>query len=637
VRVSGSVAAAVIALTVTTALTGCAADPPPAVRGSDTSPPPAVPDVTGGVVQVAVDSLGAGFNPHLASNLSPATTALAEMTLPSVFEQELAPDGSVDYRLNTDLVPTVEQPSPLELVYTIRPDAQWSDGAPIAAEDFTYLWQMMVTMPDTVGAAAYRMIDSVTAGAGGKQVTVKLKAAFPGWKELFRNLLPSHLVRDAPGGFNGAMREQIPASGAGFRVKRIDIARDEVSLERNDRYWMQPAGVSEIVVRKGGGDPQLANSVRTGDVQVVTVHGGRSLQAQLASIYQVRTVEQPASRLLALTLNSRSPLLSDVAVRQALLGALDVDLLTTVGSGGGSVRPARAQLLAPSDPGYKPTMPARADATTAKAKLERTLAAAGYSLQNAPIPPTVTAPPTPAAPSATVSAAPSASAPSPSVPSPGAPSGSGVSGSQSSEAEPTHTTLPVPPAPVPGEKVPQYVRNGTPMFLRIGVPSDDQAAFAVASNATDQLRAMGVFASVVVLEPKVLSSTALLSSQVDAVVTWSGLAPPPVERLAAREYCPPAVPGTPPPTTPEAAGAVVGENLSGACSADLAAAAARGVSGQDIDQTDIDDALWQQATVLPILQDVTLVAVAPTVTGVQLPGTPASGVFTEVERWERSS
>ncbi|WP_248491082.1 ABC transporter family substrate-binding protein [Tsukamurella sp. PLM1] len=324
---------------------------------------------------------------------------------------------------NTDLVPTVERPAPLQIVYTIRQDAQWSDGAPIAAEDFVYLWQSMITAPDTVGSAPYRQIESVSSGAGGKQVIVQLKAPLPGWRTLFQNLLPSHLVKGSPGGFNGAMREKIPASGAGYLVKKVDVARDEVTLERNDRYWMKPALVDRIVLRRGGSDAQLANSVRTGDVQVVAVHGGPSLLAQLTSIYQVRAIEQVDPRVLSLTLNTRSKFLADVAVRRALLDAINVDLLTTVGSGGDSVRPARAQVLAPSDPGYAPTMPARPAPAEAKVKLERALAGAGYSLQDAPIPPSQSVPPTPPPSAPTTTSAPSSSDPS---------------------------ALPVPPSPSPG-------------------------------------------------------------------------------------------------------------------------------------------------------------------------------------------
>ncbi|MET9329054.1 ABC transporter family substrate-binding protein [Tsukamurella sp. NPDC003166] len=598
-------------------LTACVADPPPAVPGSETSAPPQVPTATGATVQVAIDGLGAGFNPHLASNSSAAARALAAMTLPSVFRETRAPDGRVVLAQNTDLIPTIEHPAPLQIAYTIRQDAQWSDGAPIAAEDFVYLWQSMITAPDTVGSAPYRQIESVASGAGGKRVIVTLKAPLPGWRTLFQNLLPSHLVKGSPGGFNGAMREKIPASGAGYLVKKVDVARDEVTLERNDRYWMKPALVDRIVLRKGGSDTQLANSVRTGDVQVVSVHGGPSLLAQLTSIYQVRAVEQVDPRVLSLTLNTRSKFLTDVAVRRALLDAVNVDLLTTVGSGGDTVRPARAQVLAPSDPGYAPTMPARPPAAEAKAKLETALAAAGYSLQTAPIPPSQSVPPTPPPPASTTA--------------------------PSTSADPS--ALPVPPSPSPGESVQQYVRDGVPMFLRIGVPQGNVPAFAVASNATDQLRAMGVFASVVALDPQVVAGTALLDGAVDAVVGWSGTGPTPVERFAARVACP-APPsedsGRAATTTPEApnlendpAATTVGGNLAGLCDADLQSLAREGLRGGAVDLGAIDADLWSRATVLPILQDVTLSAVGPMVQGVTLEGPPQDGVFSGVEGWAR--
>ncbi|GAA1075739.1 ABC transporter family substrate-binding protein [Tsukamurella spumae] len=598
-------------------LTACVADPPPAVPGSETSAPPQVPTTTGTTVQVAIDGLGAGFNPHLASNSSAAARALAAMTLPSVFREAQAPDGRVTLTQNTDLIPTIEQPAPLQIAYTIRQDAQWSDGAPIAAEDFVYLWQSMITAPDTVGSAPYRQIESVASGAGGKRVIVTLKAPLPGWRTLFQNLLPSHLVKGSPGGFNGAMREKIPASGAGYLVKKVDVARDEVTLERNDRYWMKPALVDRIVLRKGGSDTQLANSVRTGDVQVVSVHGGPSLLAQLTSIYQVRAIEQVDPRVLSLTLNTRSKFLTDVAVRRALLDAVNVDLLTTVGSGGDTVRPARAQVLAPSDPGYAPTMPPRPPAAEAKAKLEKALAAAGYSLQTAPIPPSQSVPPTPPPPTGTAD--------------------------PSTSADPS--ALPVPPSPSPGESVQQYVRDGVPMFLRIGVPQGNVPAFAVASNATDQLRAMGVFASVVALDPQVVAGTALLDGAVDAVVGWSGTGPTPVERFAARVACP-APPsqdsGRAATTTPAApnpendpAATTVGGNLAGLCDADLQDLAHAGLRGDALDLGAIDADLWSRATVLPILQDVTLSAVGPTVQGVTLEGPPQDGVFSGVEGWAR--
>ncbi len=626
---------------------GCAAEPPPAMQGSDISTPTPVASGGGTTVNVAVDDLGVGFNPHLEADLSPATQALAAMTLPSPFVPVPGPDGHVRYQQNTDLVPVVSQTSPTDITYIIRSDAQWSDGAPITAEDFLYLWQSMVSAPGTSGSAPYRLIDSITAGAGGKRVTVHLSQAFPGWRELFSDLLPSHLIKDAPGGFTGAMRDSIPASGGSFLVKKVDLARDEVTLERNDRYWMAPSKVDRIVIRKGGDDTQVANSVRTGDVQVLSMHGGPSLLAQLASIYEVRAIDQPAPRMMTLTLNTRSKFLADQQVRRALLASLNVDLLTTVGSGGDTVRPARAQVLAPSNMGYVPTMPP-GPATPAQAKqdLEQALAAAGYTLQTAPIPPSQSAPP-------------SAESSVPIVTAPPSSAGSSTS------------SLPVPPSPSPGENVQQFVRDGVPMFLRIGVVAGNQSAFSVASNATDQLRAMGVFASVVSLDPDTLTSTALLDGTVDAVVGWSTVTSNPAVALASRVDCPPQDGGatltagttvalpttqasssaatgdtsaslTPTPTDTsepsqqDAAARVVG-NISGLCDLDVQELAQQALTGREVSASlaSADRMLWQDAVQLPIFQDVTVAAVSPDVTGVTLAGPLATGVFTVPQSWEK--
>ena len=57
--------------------------------------------------------------------------------------------------------------------------------------------------------------------------------------------------------------------------------------------------------------------------------------------------------------------------------------------------------------------------------------------------------------------------------------------------------------------------------------------------------------------------------------------------------------------------------------------------GGPIDLAAIDARLWSRATMLPILQDVTLTAVGPAVQGVTLEGPPRDGVFTGVEGWAR--
>ncbi|MCW1960121.1 MAG: ABC transporter family substrate-binding protein, partial [Mycobacterium sp.] len=63
---------------------GCAADPPPAPQSTQTSQP-AAPAAKAAQIIVAIDSIGAGFNPHLLSDQSPVNAAISSLVLPSAF------------------------------------------------------------------------------------------------------------------------------------------------------------------------------------------------------------------------------------------------------------------------------------------------------------------------------------------------------------------------------------------------------------------------------------------------------------------------------------------------------------------------------------------------------------------------
>lgn len=146
----------------------CTADPPPPVQQSET-PPPATDVPQGQTISVATDSIGVGLNPHLSADQSPVTAAVAAMTLPSAFIPSAGP-GGVSWALDTAVLDGAEvtSQSPFTVTYRIAQDAQWSDGLPVTADDFSYLWQQMSRQPGTIAPAGYRLIDDVASRAGGK-------------------------------------------------------------------------------------------------------------------------------------------------------------------------------------------------------------------------------------------------------------------------------------------------------------------------------------------------------------------------------------------------------------------------------------------------------------------------------------
>jgi ABC-type transport system substrate-binding protein len=608
----------------------CTVHPPPAPQSTETSksappPPPRVMQII-----VGIDTIGAGFNPHLLSDLSAVSAAISALVLPSAFRP--VPDPGTPTGSRWEMDPTllvsadVTNDNPFTVTYKIRPEAQWTDNAPIAADDFWYLWRQMVSQPGVVDPAGYDLITGVQSIDGGKQAVVTFSQPYPAWRELFSDILPAHIVKDVPGGFPAGLVRALPVTGGQFRVETIDPQRDEVLLARNDRYWGPPAKPDLILFRRAGAPAALADSIRNGDTQVAQVHGGSTAFAQLSAIPDVRTARIMTPRVMQLTLRANVPKLSDSQVRKAILGLLDVDLLAAVGAGSdNTVTLDQAQIRSPSDPGYVPTAP---PAMTRAAALEL-LQASGYQFE---------------------------------------------SDTSASVAPPAGD-----PANVPANTgAPEFTRgrvskDGKQLSLVIGVASNDPTSVAVANTAADQLRNAGIAASVLALDPVVLYRDALISNRVDAVVGWHQAGGNLATVLASRYGCPAlevtavSTSGGPPtttsvappkssanpatasatrtPTTPSRApepGALVQapSNITGICDRSIQSNIDAALAGTK-DINDVIDAveprLWNMSTVLPILQDTTIVAAGPSVQNVSLSGAVPVGIVGDAGQWLKTA
>ncbi|HEY2195728.1 MAG TPA: ABC transporter substrate-binding protein [Actinomycetospora sp.] len=379
-------AAAVLALLVV--LAGCSTSPPPVV-GQAPTPAPAKPQLEPNPTQlrIGVDDLGIGFNVHRIADLTPTSRTTAALVLPSAFR--VGTDGV--RRPDTTVVTSAKVTStrPYTVSYEIAPAAAWSDNAPIAAEDFVYLWQQMRSQPGVVDAAGYRAISDVRSRAGGKAVDVVFDRPYPAWPTLFDALLPAHLLKDAPGSWGGALQDNIPVSGGPYVIRLVDRIRGQVTLARNSVYWGTP-GVPDQIVLQAADHASLIDRVRTGDVQATQFRSDSSDLTALDALaagppgaagpLAVRTV--PEASEVQLALRSDDGPLADPRVRRAVVSLLDRDALVAAGTGGGpaSRLPADAFATAPSEPGYAPTLtsdsPARAPDPAAASAL---LTTAGYA------------------------------------------------------------------------------------------------------------------------------------------------------------------------------------------------------------------------------------------------------------------
>ena len=579
----------------------CTVDAPPAPQSTETSQA-AAPTPKAAQIIMAIDSIGAGFNPHLLSDQSPVNAAVSALVLPSAFRPVPDPATSTGSRWEIDpallVSAVVTDTRPFTVTYKIQPEAAWTDNAPIAADDFWYLWRQMVSQPGVVDPAGYDLITGVQSVDGGKTAVVTFAQPYPAWRELFNDLLPAHIVKDVPGGFVAGLARVLSVTGGQFRVDTIDPQRDEILLARNDRFWGQPAAPDEILFRRAGAPAALADSIRNGDTQVAQVHGGAAAFAQLSAIPDVRTGRVITPRVMQLTLRAQQPKLADPLVRKAILGLIDVDLLAAVGAGSdNSVTLDRALIRAPSDPGYRATAPAPLGTERALALL----AEAGYRVDRSPVQAPVSSPP-----DSSVTTAPSLQ-------------------------ETTRGRI---------------SRDGETLALVIGAAANDPTSVAVANTAADQLRSIGIAATVLPLDPPVLYGTALVNNRVDAIVGWYGAGGDLATVLASRYGCPALeaalVATTPAPTssTPRTSEPTplvrAPSNLTGICDRSIQSLIDGALDGsRDINGViaAVEPRLWAMATVLPIMQDTTIVAAGPSVRNVSLTGAVPVGIVGDAGAW----
>ncbi|WP_034268238.1 ABC transporter family substrate-binding protein [Actinospica robiniae] len=164
---------------------------------------------------------------------------------------------SYQVTLNSDLLVSASQTSssPQTVVYKIQPNAVWSDGTPINADDFVYNWQVQNGTDPNIAAASttgYSNIQSVTGSDNGKTVTTVYKTPFGDWKSLFINMYPAHIAKQHGNNeqsFNWFQTNPPPVSGGPFVVSSVSADKTSVILKRNPKWYGKAVPLDQVTFR----------------------------------------------------------------------------------------------------------------------------------------------------------------------------------------------------------------------------------------------------------------------------------------------------------------------------------------------------------------------------------------------------
>lgn len=156
-------------------------------------------------------------------------------------------EGLTKVSSNLTVVPGIAKNLPVvdstgtTYVYKLRPDAKWSDGKPVTAQDFVYAWQRAVN-PKTASPVAYQLyyiknaesINSQLIGSDGKPEKAKVDA-----KGKFVKDSNGNYIADKNGKYVAAKKDGSPIWLSDLGVRAADMQTLVVTLAAPCVYFNQ--------------------------------------------------------------------------------------------------------------------------------------------------------------------------------------------------------------------------------------------------------------------------------------------------------------------------------------------------------------------------------------------------------------
>jgi peptide/nickel transport system substrate-binding protein len=314
------------------ALVGCDADggapPAPTAAGTelvDVNATPRDQVAQGGTLRRAVERLPTQWNPlHLAAS----DVSSSEIRGPlSVTNWDTDAHGVTTANTNfvLDVEDTVTGGQEVVTLH-LNPEAVWNSGEPITWQDYA----ATVAACDgeradfECGTDAFSAIESVTQGATPFDVVVTFTATFPDWPAVLGTVLPAAGVADAET-FNAGWL-QYPAEWftGPFRVEEIDTAQQVVTLVPNEKWW-GPAPKLDAIQYRAVAPDAAATAFANHELDVLDIGADANAYQRALAVpdAEVRRAAGPDWRQI--TFNATAGNLTDPAVRQAIVRAVDRD------------------------------------------------------------------------------------------------------------------------------------------------------------------------------------------------------------------------------------------------------------------------------------------------------------------------
>ncbi len=280
-----------------------------------------------GVLRVAIQDEPKNLNPLLTSNTTDVFIARF-MFLPLI-----QPNGQgVQQPLLVTEVPSTTNggisADGLTITYHLRKDVKWSDGVAFTSKDVRWTWQALMNPNNNiVSRHGYDYIKSIDA-SDPWTVIVHLKEKFSPFVNTFftdsdqpYGVAPEHVLSKYPNVNQIPFNSEPMVSDGPFRFAEW-VHNDHVALVANDNFFLGKPGLKRIEIKVIPDENTSVELLRTHAIDWIyqaSIH----LYPQVKSIPGTQIVWMRVNGYYDVQINTASPAMKDVRVRQAIAYALD--------------------------------------------------------------------------------------------------------------------------------------------------------------------------------------------------------------------------------------------------------------------------------------------------------------------------
>jgi peptide/nickel transport system substrate-binding protein len=223
----------------------------------------------------------------------------------------------------------------LRITYKLRPNVLWSDGVPVTADDVVFTWHAIVDGKNpVVYTQGYDQIRTIVVD-NAHQVTFVMKKPLGSAVYLFSEgtfmPLPKHLL-DKFETLNNIGYDAAPVGDGPFLLKQW-LHGSDLFFAANPMYWRGRPKLDAIDIKIIPNDNTLFQELKSHEVDMVD-GVTKSLVPQVDDIPGIRVVTVLQANYRHIDFNCKSPLLSDVQVRRAIVRAIDISKIIRTVYGG---------------------------------------------------------------------------------------------------------------------------------------------------------------------------------------------------------------------------------------------------------------------------------------------------------------